>query len=273
MRSVAATHPLGRDGTLAIEAISITKDYLQGAVTVRVLDEVSVAVETGSFVSIVGPSGCGKTTLLRILAGLRRASAGEVIVGGREIGGHPPDGLIYVFQQYTTSILPWRSVLDNVRFGLEVEGTLSRAEITSRAREYLQLVGLEGRESLYPAQLSGGMQQRLALARALVCHPAILLMDEPFSAVDAITRMKLQDLVAQLWSRLGLTIVFVTHDIDEAVFLSTRILAFGPLPAGIQLDIGVPIAFPRDHIGLADDADYRRLRKDLLRVVLGESPT
>jgi NitT/TauT family transport system ATP-binding protein len=253
---------------VALEARSISRSYRHGDTDVRVLDGVSLAVEPHSFVTIVGPSGCGKTTLLRILAGLRRPSAGEVRVRGAPAAG-PAAGLVYVFQQYSKSVLPWRSVIGNVRFGLEIQGGMPRAAMTERAAEYLRLVGLEGKERLYPSELSGGMQQRLALARALACQPRILLMDEPFSAVDALTRMRLQNLVLELWDRFDLTIVFVTHDIDEAVFLSTRVLAFGPLPSGIQLDLPVSMPYPRSHLELAEAPEYRRLRRELLATVFG----
>jgi len=255
-------------GQSAISVRSVSRSFVRGSEVSKVLDGVDVDLPAGSFTSIVGPSGCGKTTLLRIMAGLRSASSGEVAVFGRPISG-PPADVIYVFQQYAASIFPWRTVEENVEFGLEVQQRMSRSARRELAHEYLELVGLDGKEHYYPGEMSGGMQQRLALARALVCRPKVLLMDEPFSAVDALTRIRLQSLVTDLWRRLDLTIVFVTHDIDEAVFLSTRVLAFGPPPSRIELDLPVALPFPRSHIELADSDEYRELRRALLNVVLG----
>src|SRR6185503_9877205 len=197
-----------------------------------------------SFVSIIGPSGCGKSTLLQIMAGLAAPTSGEVFFRSTRVQEPPPD-VVYVFQQYTRSLFPWKTVERNVAFGLENKGTLSRSEIGSRTREMIGLVKLTGFERHYPWQLSGGMQQRVAIARALACRPAVLLMDEPFSAVDALTRVGLQELVRSLWRKLGLTVVFVTHDVDEGVYLSTRVVALTRAPGAVAADLPIVLPDPR----------------------------
>jgi NitT/TauT family transport system ATP-binding protein len=214
----------GHNTVLAARGLS--KAFGVGGGTNTVFEDIDLDIEAGSFVSIVGPSGCGKTTLLRILAGLQSPTSGTVYFKNDKITGPPPN-LLFVFQQYTKSVLPWRTVIDNVCFGLEVRGGMSKRQRREHAREFLRLVGLEGKDDLFPIQLSGGMQQRVAIARALVCEPEILLMDEPFSALDALTRMTLQRLVMRLWDQLDITIGFVTHDIEEALLLSTRVVGLG----------------------------------------------
>ena len=199
-----------------------------GGTTVA-LNGIDLEIARGSFVSIIGPSGCGKSTLLQIMAGLAEPTSGAVFLDGRKVEG-PPRSVIYVFQQYTRSLFPWKTVERNVAFGLENRESLSRDEIASRTREIIALVKLTGFERHYPWQLSGGMQQRVAIARALACRPEVLLMDEPFSAVDALTRVGLQELLRSLWRELGLTVVFVTHDVDEGVYLSTRVVALSRAP-------------------------------------------
>jgi NitT/TauT family transport system ATP-binding protein len=217
-----------------------------GGITVA-LDGIDLDIVRGSFVSIVGPSGCGKSTLLQIIAGLAAPSSGEVLLEGRRVQGPPPT-VLYVFQQYTRSLFPWKTVERNVAFGLENREQLSRAAIAVRTRELIGLVKLTGFERHYPWQLSGGMQQRVAIARALACRPALLLMDEPFSAVDALTRVGLQELVRSLWRELGLTVVFVTHDVDEGVYLSTRVIAMSRAPGTIAADLNIELPDPRDQI-------------------------
>src|SRR5262249_11302469 len=162
------------------------------------------------------------------------ASSGEVLCRNSKVQGPPPD-VLYVFQQYTRSLFPWKTVKRNVAFGLESKGTLSRDGIARRTRELIELVKLSGFEQHYPWQLSGGMQQRVAIARALACRPSVLLMDEPFSAVDALTRVGLQELVRSLWHELGLTVIFVTHDVDEGIYLSTRVVALTRAPATVAM--------------------------------------
>jgi len=229
-----------------------------GGTTVA-LNGVDLEITKGSFVSIVGPSGCGKSTLLQIIAGLIDGTSGAVFFDDRKVIG-PPPGALYVFQQYTRSLFPWKTVERNVTFGLENRETLSRSEIDARTREIIGLVKLTGFEHHYPWQLSGGMQQRVAIARALACRPEVLLMDEPFSAVDALTRAGLQELLRSLWRELGLTVIFVTHDVDEGVYLSTRVVALTRAPGTVAVDLPINLPHPRDQIAtraLPQYLDYR----------------
>ena len=193
------------------------------------------------------------------MAGLASPTAGEVFYEQSRVQDPPPD-VVYVFQQYTRSLFPWKTVERNVAFGLESKGTMSRAEIAARTRDMIGLVKLTGFERHYPWQLSGGMQQRVAIARALACRPAVLLMDEPFSAVDALTRAGLQELLRSLWRELNLTVVFVTHDVDEGVYLSTRVVALTRAPGTIAIDMPIELPRPRDQIAtraLPAYLDYR----------------
>ncbi len=212
-----------------------------GAVPTMALDGVEFAVAAHEFVCIVGPSGCGKTTMLRILAGLIAADAGEVRVNGAPVTGPGPERAI-VFQQPT--LLPWADVLTSVAFGLELRG-VAKDERETVARSLIKTVGLEGFEHHFPRQLSGGMQQRVGLARALAVDPSILLMDEPFAAVDAQTRRQLQDQLLRLHLDTQKTIVFVTHDIDEAVRMGDRVLVMSPRPGTILEAVPVPVPRPR----------------------------
>jgi len=207
----------------------------------EVLRGIDVAVEPGEFIALVGPSGCGKTTLLRIVAGLERASAGDVRLDGRAVRG-PGSERGFVFQ--SDNLLPWRTVLANAMIGPEIAGRAGAAE-HSRTRALLRLVGLDGFESYYPRQLSGGMRQRVNLARALAIDPDILLMDEPFSALDAQTREIMQTELMRIWEEGRKTVLFVTHQIDEAVFLSDRVLVLGRRPGRIRETVAVALPRPR----------------------------
>jgi NitT/TauT family transport system ATP-binding protein len=200
------------------------------------LDDISLDVRAGEFLSVVGPSGCGKSSLLDILAGLVRPDSGRVLIDGAEVLGPSPDRAV-VFQQY--ALLPWRSALRNVEFGLEAKGVGARAR-RETARRFLDLVGLAGFENHYPHELSGGMKQRVAIARSLACDPAVLLMDEPFAALDAQTREILQDELLRIWEAAGTTIVFITHGIDEAVYLGQRVAVMSSRPGRIKTVIDVP---------------------------------
>ena len=193
-----------------------------------VFENLTYKIPERSFLSVIGPSGCGKSTLLRLISGLDRPTAGYIIFNGRQING-PPKGMIYVFQQYTKSIFPWLTVLKNIEFGLTSQKKVARREVREKCLEYVHLVGLDGYEDYYPAQLSGGMQQRVAIARALIGEPKILLMDEPFSALDGMTRAILQELLLQIWETMPVTIIFVTHDVEEAIFLWGRSFHSGGL--------------------------------------------
>ncbi|MEU0791594.1 ABC transporter ATP-binding protein [Amycolatopsis sp. NPDC005961] len=213
---------------------SVTKTF--GALTA--LDDVSLDVADGTFLSLVGPSGSGKSTLLDLLGGLTTPTSGEVLIDGEPVRGPGLDRGV-VFQQY--ALFPWRTARANVEFGLE-GGPLGKRHRAERAREYLALVGLSGFEDRYPHELSGGMKQRVAIARSLAYDPAVLLMDEPFAALDAQTREQLQDELLRIWRRTGKTIVFITHGIDEAVYLGQRVAVLtsrpGRLKAVVDIDLG-----------------------------------
>jgi NitT/TauT family transport system ATP-binding protein len=251
------------DNRAFIRIRGLRKSYASAAGTTVALNGVDLEVERGAFVSIVGPSGCGKSTLLQIVAGLAEASGGTVQLAGRAVNG-PPPSMIYVFQQYTRSLFPWKTVERNVAFGLENRESLARSAIVERTREIISLVQLTGFERHFPWQLSGGMQQRVAIARALACHPDVLLMDEPFSAVDALTRVGLQELVLRLWRELGLTVIFVTHDTDEAIYLSTRVVALTRAPGTVAMDLEIDLPRPRDQIVTRSMPRYLDYRARLL---------
>ncbi|MFF4948368.1 ABC transporter ATP-binding protein [Streptomyces chattanoogensis] len=201
------------------------------------LDAVDLRIEAGEFVAVVGPSGCGKSTLLDLLGGLARPTGGRILLDGEPVTGPGLDRGI-VFQQY--ALLPWRTALGNVAFGLEATG-VPRRERAARAREYLDLVGLSGFENRHPHELSGGMRQRVAIARSLAYDPDVLLMDEPFAALDAQTRESLQDELLRIWQRTGKTVVFITHGIEEAVYLGQRVAVMTSRPGRIKQV--VPIGF------------------------------
>lgn len=230
---------------------------------VLALDRVSLTIADDEFISFVGPSGCGKTTLLRIIAGLDHADSGSVLVDGNPIlGPGPKVGM--VFQEY--SLFPWRSVLNNVAFGLQMKG-VSKTERQQIARKYISLVGLDQFEKSYPFELSGGMRQRVAIARALANDPDLLLMDEPFGALDAQTRNKMQAELLVIWDRSKKTILFVTHSVDEAVFLSDRIVVMSPRPGRIRSVVPVQITRPRDRTA----PEFASLRRDVLSLIEEES--
>jgi NitT/TauT family transport system ATP-binding protein len=220
--------------TAKISIRSVTKNF--GALTA--LDAVSLDVADGTFLSLVGPSGSGKSTLLDLLGGLATPTSGEVLIDGAPVRGPGLDRGV-VFQQY--ALFPWRTARANVEFGLE-GGPLGKRQRADRAREYLALVGLSGFEDRYPHELSGGMKQRVAIARSLAYDPAVLLMDEPFAALDAQTREQLQDELLRIWRRTGKTIVFITHGIDEAVYLGQRVAVLtsrpGRLKAVVDVELG-----------------------------------
>jgi len=222
------------------------------------LAEVTFDVLEGELLAIVGPSGGGKTTLLRLLCGLAPPTAGSVHLDGHLVTSPPREAAI-VFQDYSRSLFPWLNVTRNVMFPLRRE-RVPKAEKHAQVERVLSEVGLEGVGRKYPWQLSGGMQQRVAIARALACRPAVLLMDEPFSAVDALTRVGLQELVRSLWRELGLTVVFVTHDVDEGVYLSTRVVALTRAPGAVAADLPIVLPHPRNQIttrALPQYLDYR----------------
>lgn len=221
---------------------NITKSFSQEGKEQIAIQDVSLTVDKGEFLCIVGPSGCGKTTLLRMIAGLDFPTSGRIIEDDTEISG-PSKERGYVFQQY--SLFPWRDVLDNVAFGLEVKG-MEEEERYSKAREYLKMVGLSQFENSFPRELSGGMKQRVAIARSLVNDPNVLLMDEPFSALDVNTRHKLQEELVRIWGEEQKTVIFVTHNVDEAVFLADRVVVLSRNPGTIIKTFNINLARIRD---------------------------
>jgi NitT/TauT family transport system ATP-binding protein len=212
-----------------------------GAGEVKALAEVSFSVRENEFISIIGPSGCGKTTLLKMIDGLIPYDSGKILIDGKQVTAPGPDRAV-VFQSF--ALLPWRTVLANVEFSLELR-QLPKEQRTKTARDYLKRVGLSDFENHYPHELSGGMQQRAGLARALAVNPAILLMDEPFGAVDAQTRQLLQEELLELWQRERKTVVFITHSMDEAVYLSDRVVVMTPRPGKVAEVLDVPLPRPR----------------------------
>jgi ABC-type nitrate/sulfonate/bicarbonate transport system ATPase subunit len=230
--------------------------------TTLALQATDFDVAENDFVTILGPSGCGKSTLLRIVAGLDQQTAGEVSLEGRRISGPGADRGM-VFQSYT--LFPWLTVLENVCFGLRERG-LPRAEQLAIAHDFLHKVGLTGFENHFPKQLSGGMQQRTAIARALANNPRMLLMDEPFGALDHQTRELMQELLLGIWEAQRKTVLFVTHDIDEAVFMGSRVVVMSARPGRIKLDRAVPLAHPR-HYSVKTSAPFVELKAELTEQV------
>jgi sulfonate transport system ATP-binding protein len=225
-----------------IEIVDVHKQYVVDSVPLNVLGGLSLTIAPGEFVSIVGLSGCGKSTLLRLLIGLDREYQGEIRVGGQPVRGPSLDRGI-VFQEHR--LFPWLSVRDNVGLGLQ-NSKLSTAEKERAVREHIALVGLEGFESAYPHQLSGGMAQRAAIARALVNGPSILLLDEPFGALDALTRSNLQQELRRIWQAEKISMVLVTHDVEEAVYLGDRVVVLEARPGRIERIVSVDVPHPRD---------------------------
>ncbi|MGY8709007.1 ABC transporter ATP-binding protein [Bradyrhizobium sp. 18BD] len=221
-----------------------------------------VAIAPGELVCILGPSGCGKSTLLGALAGHLPVTAGRLMVDGQDVQGPSPDRGM-VFQQHT--LFPWKRVRDNVAFGPKMRG-LARRERDHAADAILKLVGLSGFEAFYPAQLSGGMQQRVEIARVLINQPRVLLMDEPFSALDAQTRGMMQEVLLDIWGKIPTTMVFVTHDIDEALFLADRIVVMSARPGRVIEDIVLPFVRPRSH-DLVTEPEFVRLKRHVMQLL------
>lgn len=224
-----------------IEIKNVTKRFGEKPNSVHVLDDISFTVDEGSFVCILGPSGCGKTTLLKMMDGLTDPTEGEIRIGGQSVTD-PTDNAALVFQNF--ELLPWRTTIENVAFGLELQG-VDKEQRTDQARELIDRVGLGGFEDHYPSELSGGMKQRVGLARALAVDPEVLLMDEPFGALDAQTKDRMQTQLLNLWEDDQKTVVFVTHDIRESIFLGDRVLVMGTKPSSIIADIEIPFERPR----------------------------
>jgi NitT/TauT family transport system ATP-binding protein len=238
---VAARFRRIRERPVVLSVRRLRKDFGPAGHQHAVFENVSLDIHRREFVSIIGPSGCGKSTFIRIVAGLDEATAGELLLDGKPLSGPGPDRGM-VFQGYT--LFPWRTVKQNVMFGIEMQSR-SSVEAEGTAREWLEMVGLSRFEDSYPHELSGGMRQRVAIARALANEPRILVMDEPFGALDALTRAKMQAYLLQIWKKVNVTILFITHDLDEAVYLSDRILVLGVNPGGIREFIENPVPRPR----------------------------
>lgn len=253
--------------TTAIAINGVSMEYVTPKGTTHVLDNVSYEVTDGHFVAIVGPSGVGKTTLLRLLTGLQQPTGGEIVVRGKKITG-PPQGLAVVLQDYTRSLMPWLTVEKNIALPLKNQ-KLSKAEMKERIESSLEEVGLAGQGAKYPWQMSGGMQQRASIARALAVRPNILVMDEPFASVDAQTRFDLEDLVLKVRDDFGITTLMVTHDIDEAVYLSDEIVVLYGKPAKVRDVVTVDIPFPRTQIETRNDPRFADLRTHVYAMVRG----
>ncbi|MBE1576569.1 NitT/TauT family transport system ATP-binding protein [Amycolatopsis roodepoortensis] len=253
-----------------LEVSGLNHRYGAGEKAHVAVNDLSFTVEAGQLASIVGPSGCGKSTLLRCIAGLIKPTSGRVSLHGDDVSGVPED-LAVVFQDYSRSLFPWLSVEKNVEFPLRWRN-LSRSERRTRAREALESVGLSGVGSKFPWQLSGGMQQRVSIARALASRPALLLMDEPFASVDAQTRFELEDLTRRVQRENGSTVLVVTHDIDESVYLSDRVLVLSKSPAKIVADLPVGLPAERDQITTRESAEFVTLRGEVARLLHGGAP-
>jgi NitT/TauT family transport system ATP-binding protein len=237
---------------IEVRNVSLVYDTPAGRVTA--VDGVSFDIEQSQFLCLVGPSGCGKTTLLNIIAGFLNPTAGEIRIGGKTVTGHGMDRGI-VFQDFA-QLFPWRTALGNVAFGLEMKG-MGKAEREDIALEQLRLVKLEKFAQSYPHHLSGGMQQRVAIARALAYNPSVLLMDEPFAALDALTRDAMQRLLADVWRETRKTVVYVTHNVAEAVYLADRVIVMTPHPGIIKTEIKITLARPRDALSV-EFLDYQK---------------
>jgi NitT/TauT family transport system ATP-binding protein len=251
-----------------LEVRHLGKTYGTGEKATHAIGDVSLTVGDGEFVCVVGPSGCGKTTLLKCIAGLLRPTRGEVLLRGKRVT-EPPEELALVFQEYSRSLMPWASVRDNVLLPLRHK-KLSRSDRKQLVEESLDAVGLTRFIDHFPWQLSGGMQQRVAIARALAYQPAILLMDEPFASVDAQTRADLEDLTLRVREQYAITILFVTHDIDESVYLPDRVVVLTHAPTEVKEIVPVDLPRPRDQIATKELPEFMQLRGHVYRQIKRE---
>ena len=250
-----------------MQVSEINKSFLSGDSSAEVLRGISFNLYRREFISVIGPSGCGKSTLVRILAGLESADSGELLLDDKPVSGPGPDRGM-VFQGY--SLFPWLTVLGNVKFGLMIRGE-SRSIASREARQWLSIVGLEEYAAHYPHQLSGGMRQRVAIARALANKPRVLLMDEPFGALDAQTRARMQNYLLEIWKNINISIVFITHDLDEAVYLSDRIIVLKAAPGVIDEVIENPVPRPRGR-NQCDGDTFMECRRHLEALIHGTEP-
>jgi NitT/TauT family transport system ATP-binding protein len=260
-----ATSAFRSGATLRLEQLE--KSYGPPEKRLPVIPALDLHVRGGEFLSIVGPSGCGKSTLLQVIAGLMPASGGHVFLGDRDVTGEPAH-MVYLFQQYAKSLLPWMTVEQNVAFAFGGRPIPDRKRIRERCLEYLAMVGLREFAAYFPWQLSGGMQQRVAIARALAAEPKVLLLDEPFSSVDALTRLDLHALILDLWQRNGFTAVLVTHDVDEAIFLADRVVLLTQRPARVAEIVETALPRPRTPVETHESPRFLELRHHLLRHLL-----
>ncbi|GAA2300786.1 ABC transporter ATP-binding protein [Streptomyces kunmingensis] len=251
-----------------LEVKGLRKVYEGSGRQVEALRDLTFTLDAGELVCVVGPSGCGKTTLLKCVAGLLRPTAGQVLLDDAPVTG-PRSGLAVVFQEYGRSLFPWMRVVENVELPLRQRKSIPRAERGKRVADALEAVGLGDVGRAYPWELSGGMQQRVAIARALACEPEVLLMDEPFAAVDAQTRADLEDLVRGLWRERGMTVLFVTHDIDEAVYLGERVLVLSASPTVVRDEVVVELPLQRDQLATRADERFVGLRSRVLELIRG----
>jgi len=245
---------------------NVSKTYRSDGQGVLAIDEIDLKIKNKEFATILGPSGCGKSTLLRIVAGLIKPTKGIVRLDGNVIS-RPGQDRGMVFQSYT--LFPWLTVTENIRFGLEISG-MAKAKQERIAQEFVEKVGLKGFEKTYPRGLSGGMKQRVAIARALANNPAILLLDEPFGALDAQTRALMQELLTQIWEELHKTILFVTHDVEEAIFLSDRVFIMTARPGKIKAEIDISLERPRNYEIKATES-FLNLKKQALALIREEA--
>lgn len=248
---------------LTVEGLGV--QYGSGKSASVAISRVDFTVEQHEFVCIVGPSGCGKTTLLKCIAGLVTPTAGEAVLNGKVVREPPPD-LAVVFQDYSRSLFPWLSVRKNVSLPLRHKTGVDRDKTVS---DSLEAVGLSRHADRYPWQLSGGMQQRVAIARALACRPTVLLMDEPFASVDALSRAELEDLVLSVRSDFGGTVLLVTHDIDEAVYMADRVIVLSKSPATIQQIVPIPLDRPREQVKSKGTPEFGELRTRIYKLIAG----
>lgn len=246
---------------LKLEISGLTKTYT-GALaddTIQVLNRIDCTVEKGQFFTLVGPSGCGKTTLLRMIAGLEAITSGDILLNGERLNG-PNEKVGLVFQEY--ALFPWRKLLENIEVGLEIKGVSAGIRRT-QAMTYVKAFGLQGFENRYPKELSGGMKQRVAIARALIANPQVVLMDEPFGSLDSQTRDRMQNFLLKIWGERNDTILFVTHNVDEAVYLSDRIAVMSPRPSRILKIFDLDLERPRDRTS----TEANQLRREILEVL------
>jgi NitT/TauT family transport system ATP-binding protein len=254
------------NGTTLLNVEHIGKQYGD----LLAVKDATFDVKEGEFISIVGPSGCGKTTLLKMICGLLEPSSGQVKIHEQQVTSSVPE-MILVFQDYSRSLFPWLTVGKNVLFPLKNRSDLNSAEKERRAQEAIQAVGLEDSFDQYPWQLSGGMQQRVAIARAIAFRPEILLLDEPFASVDALTRAELEDLVLRLQAKFKITVLLVTHDIDEAVYLADRVFVLGPPPSVVIRAVTVELPSPRSQTETRSDPRFLEIRNEIHDLITKEA--